>query len=253
MFNQFRLIIRASWFYLGYGLATIIIGIPVIIFGRFLPYRRCFTVINWWTRFAIFWVWICCGVKYRVIGADNVPQPPFVLISKHQSPWETFFLHYYLAPVVTVLKIELTKLPIFGTALKCLKPIMIDRSQKKAALAQICEQGSQRLQEGLSIMLFPEGTRIHPGESSSLAKGAFVLAQSAGVPVLPVAHNAGEYWPSKKFCKYPGTIEVRIGQPMDSSPPLAELMQKTADWMVQQQYEVCKLDREKQVKIAVRL
>ncbi len=253
MLNQFRLMIRASWFYLGYSLATIIIGIPIIIFSRFLSYRRCFDAINLWTRFAIFWVWFCCGVKFRLVGEANIPETPFVLISKHQSPWETFFLHYFFAPVVTVLKIELTKLPIFGAAMQSMQPIMIDRSQKKAALAQICEQGTQRLNEGLSIMLFPEGTRIQPGESSSLAKGAFVLAQTARVPLLPIAHNAGEYWPSKKFCKYPGTIEVRIGKLIDSSQPLADLMQKTADWMMQQQYEVCKLDREKQVKISVRL
>jgi 1-acyl-sn-glycerol-3-phosphate acyltransferase len=253
MFNHLRLGIRASVFYFGYGLATIVIGVPIIVFGRFLPYRRCFDAINLWTRFAIFWVWFCCGVKFRLLGEENIPKLPFVLISKHQSPWETFFLHYFFAPVVTVLKVELTKVPIFGPALLSLHPIMIDRSQKKAALVQICEQGTQRLQEGLSIMIFPEGTRIQPGESSTLAKGAFVLAQTAKVPLLPIAHNAGEHWPSKKFCKYPGTIEVRIGQALDSSQPLNQLMQQTADWIMQQQYEICTLDREQQAKINVRL
>jgi 1-acyl-sn-glycerol-3-phosphate acyltransferase len=250
---QCLLFLRACCFYFGYGMATVIIGLPVIVASRFLTHRQCLHAINLWTRFAIFWVRFCCGVHYLIVGKENIPKTPFVLISKHQSPWETFFLHHFFEPIITVLKIELTKLPIFGPAMKSIQPIMIDRSQKKAALTQICEQGGARLQQGLSIMLFPEGTRIQPGQSSSLAKGAFVLAQTAKVPLLPIAHNAGEHWPSKGFLKYPGVIELRIGQPIDSSPPLLEVMHQTADWMMHQQHELCQLDREKQAQITVRL
>lgn len=251
--TKLRLGLRASCFYFGYGVSTLIIGGLVIAFGRFLPLRPCFALVNCWTRFAVFWLWFCCAVKYQITGQENIPQTPFVLISKHQSPWETFFLHYFFAPVITVLKIELTRVPVFGTAMQSLHPIMIDRSQKKAALAQVCEQGLERLAQGLSIMIFPEGTRIAPGQSSSIAKGAFVLAQSGNVPLLPIAHNAGEHWPSKKFCKYPGTIHLHIGAPIDSSPPLETLMQQTAAWFTEQQHVLCKQDREQNVQIQVRL
>jgi 1-acyl-sn-glycerol-3-phosphate acyltransferase len=171
-------------------------------------------------------------VRWQVEGLDRLPPRPYVIVAKHQSQWETFFLQLPFAPNSTILKQELLKIPVFGWGLSSVKPIAIDRSQRREALKQILEQGTARLQEGLNVLIFPEGTRTDPGHVGRYARGGADLACKAHVPVVPVAHNAGEYWPGKRFLKFPGTVQVVVGEPLQSDTLEGRaLMNQAADWI----------------------
>ena len=135
---------------------------------------------------------------------------------KHQSAWETIALHTIFFPQVAVIKRELLWLPVWGWAASTLKPIAIDRKNQRTALRNLVKQGTERLNEGLWVIIFPEGTRAAPGEKTKFNAGGSLLAQLSKYPVIPVAHNAGEFWPRYGFLKYPGTIKVRIGPAIQS-------------------------------------
>ena len=145
--------------------------------------------------------------------------------------------------MATVLKIELTRIPLFGWAMKYLEPIVIDRKRKKAALEQVVDQGKTKIAEGFWILIFPEGTRTPSGQSSRFSKGGFVLAKEIGVPILPVAHNAGDHWVAKGFLKYPGTIQVQFGPCIAIEPELKGVMKTTSQWMSQQQHLISEKER----------
>ncbi|MDE1891291.1 MAG: DUF45 domain-containing protein [Betaproteobacteria bacterium] len=171
------------------------------------------------------------GVKFTVTGLENIPSTPCVILSKHQSEWETLFLPVVLPPHSIVLKHELLKIPFFGWGLNLLEPIAIDRSQKKASLEQVIAQGITRLKQGLYVVIFPEGTRVKPGYRGRYAQSGAQLATKAQVPVIPVAHNAGTYWP-KGLLKQPGTIEVRFGKPIDTlNKTSAEVNKEVEEWI----------------------
>ena len=144
-----------------------------------------------------------------------MPDQPFIALVKHQSAWETMSLLFLLPPHCWVLKKELLRIPIFGWGLALAKPIAIDRSQSKAALKQLLQQGKDRLGKGLSVVICPEGTRIAPGTSGKFNAGGSMLASQAKVPVVPIAHNSGSYWQRNSFIKRPGTIKLVIGQVID--------------------------------------
>jgi len=204
---------RAGVFYCGYYLLTVWFGItaPLLVW---LPLSIRYRYVRSWNFVIIRWLALTCGVKFRVHGRANVPKRNCVLIAKHQSQWETFFLLTLMAPIVTVLKKELLKIPFFGWGLRTLSPIAIDRSNPKQAMRDIMAQGQLRLEQGFTVLIFPEGTRVAPGETSTWARSGAQLAIDNNVPVLPVAHNAGVYWPARRFIKFPGTIDVYIGEPV---------------------------------------
>lgn len=211
------LALRSLLFYIGYTLLTTWFSLSAVIFLSFAPYMWSYRYLMLWNRSVLGWLRLSCGVRYRVVGRDNLPSSPCVILSKHQSQWETFFLQILLLPVVPVLKRELLSIPGFGWAIRQIHPIAIDRGNPKQALQQINSQGLDRLANGCSVYLFPEGTRIPYGEKGKYARGGARLAIDAGVPLVPVAHNAGKYWPARQFIKYPGTISVVIGEPIDCS------------------------------------
>ena len=163
----------------------------------------------------LFLLWHLCGLRYRIIGRENIPATPSIILSKHQSAWETLAFQEIFPPQVWVLKKELLRIPFFGWGLAMTSPIAIDRSARKKALEQIVEQGKDRLKQGFWIVIFPEGTRIPPGQRGKYRIGGAWLATHTNVPVVPVAHNAGEFWGKNSFVKRPGTITVSIGQPID--------------------------------------
>ncbi|MEZ5539184.1 MAG: lysophospholipid acyltransferase family protein [Pseudomonadales bacterium] len=214
--GAFRLFcaLRSLIFYIGYGLLTAFIATTAALFVRWLGYRACIYYINLWNRGVIVWLRIVCGVRYRVEGLENIPARPYVVVAKHQSQWETFFLQLPFTPVCTILKKELLKIPVFGWGLATVKPIAIDRSAQREALKYIIEAGRARLAEGICVLIFPEGTRTPVGKVGRYARSGADLAIKAQVPLLPVAHNAGECWPGKQFVKYPGVVTVVIGAPL---------------------------------------
>jgi len=174
---------------------------------------------------------VICKLDFQVIGSENI-KGNGIIFCKHQSAWETFALQVMFPEQCWVLKKELLWIPLFGWALALTQPIAIDRSKKSKSFRQIIKQGTQRLKSGRWVVIFPEGTRTAPGERKKYMVGGALLAEKSGYPVIPVAHNAGEFWKRNAFIKYPGTIQVRIGEMIDSKSISArELNQKAENWI----------------------
>lgn len=205
-----------------------------------LPPLARYRVITVWTRCVIWAAQAICGIRYRVIGAEHIPREPCIILAKHQSAWETLAFQLIFPPQVWVLKKELLQVPFFGWGLAMLSPIAIDRSSRREALQQLIEQGRQRLQSGFSIVIFPEGTRIPPGQRGKYRPGGARLAVQTGTPVLPVAHNAGLRWGRNAFLKHPGLVTVSIGAPIHPQGLDAEtLIARVEQWI---EDEIPKLD-----------
>ena len=218
-----------------YFLLQIIITPPyaLVVFATYplSPLNR-YRVISGWSHIMLFLARFICGVRYCVLGTENIPKKPTIVLSKHQSAWETLAFQQIFPPQVWVLKKELLHIPFFGWGLAMTSPIAINRSRGKAALKQIIRQGRDRLQKGLWIIIFPEGTRIDPGKKGRYGIGGAWLATNTGVSVVPVAHNAGVLWGKNSFIKFPGTITVSIGEPIDPAGMDAnELNNKVEEWI----------------------
>lgn len=218
-----------------YTLIQIVVTLPyaLIALATFpLPPLSRYRIISGWAHLMLFLLRIICGVRYRVLGAEHIPTIPSIVLSKHQSAWETLAFQQIFPPQVWVLKKELLRIPFFGWGLAMTSPIAIDRSSGKAALKQIVKQGRDRLGQGFWIVIFPEGTRIAPGEKGKYGIGGAWLATHTSAPVVPVAHNAGEFWSRNAFVKLPGTITVSIGAPIDSTGmEPGELNAKVEAWI----------------------
>lgn len=224
--------LRAALFYLVYGLMTAWFSLSGLVLVSWLPYRYRARYLVLWNRATLRWLTLCCGVRYEVQGLEQLPPGPCVVLAKHQSQWETFYLQVALLPVVCVLKRELLNVPFFGWGLRMVDPIAIDRDNPKKALRDIQEQGLQRLQTGRSVIIFPEGTRTAPGSSAPYARSGAELACRAEVPLIPVAHNAGYCWPSRSFIKYPGTVRVVFGPAIDPRGRSSrELTNEAREWI----------------------
>lgn len=172
-------------------------------------------------RFVLLWVdavlallRICCGLYYRVEGLERLPKEPSVLLIKHSSAWETLAQLKIFPRQTWVLKRELLWVPVLGWVLLLLKPIAIDRQGRSAAVQQVLAQGRERLAEGLWVAVFPEGTRVPLGQTRRYGLSGALLGAANGRLLVPVAHNAGQFWPRRGFLKRPGTIRVVIGEPV---------------------------------------
>jgi len=182
-----------------------------------LPLIWRYRFITLWCRYVIWSARALCGIRYKVEGAGNIPAGPAVYLSRHESAWETLAFSQILPPHVNVLKRELLRIPFFGWGLALLAPIAIDRSAGRAALRQMADQGRDRVARGFSVVVFPEGTRKAPGETAEFFIGGAWLACQLGVPVVPVAHDAGRCWPREALWKRPGTVQVVIGAPIPTA------------------------------------
>jgi 1-acyl-sn-glycerol-3-phosphate acyltransferase len=182
-----------------------------------LPFKVRYQISRAWCGVVLWMAKVFCGVRNEVEGLEhlNTGQSSIVLCN-HQSAWETLALRYILPTQVVLLKRSLTWFPIWGWALSTLKPIAIDRKKQREALRTLLEKGKLYLNQGLWVVVFPEGTRTAAGEVKKFSAGGAMLAQQSGFPVIPVAHNAGDYWPRYSFLKYPGTIKVKIGPAIES-------------------------------------
>jgi 1-acyl-sn-glycerol-3-phosphate acyltransferase len=197
-----------------------------------LPAAARYRVITTWSRWMIAGAERICGIRYRVIGAEHVPPPPFIVLSKHQSAWETLAFQVIFPQQVWVVKRELLWIPFFGWGLAMLSPIAIDRAAGPRALSQLLEQGRERLARRYCIVIFPEGTRVAPGSRGKYRAGGAWLAVKTATPVLPVAHNAGEFWRRRAFVKRPGLVTVSIGAPIDPAQVTPdELNTRVEDWI----------------------
>jgi 1-acyl-sn-glycerol-3-phosphate acyltransferase len=206
--------IRSILFYLCYGGTAAIAGLASLLLWMAPFHFRYNAIINW--NHAMLWcARTITGISYTVTGLENIPtDQPYVVLCKHQSTWETVFTQVYFKPTSTILKRSLLFIPFFGWGLALLRPIAINREKPREALRHIHREGVSRLKEGINVLVFPEGTRMKAGGIGNYARGGAGIACSAGVPVLPVAHNAGFFWPAPGVLKRPGTINVVIGKPI---------------------------------------
>jgi 1-acyl-sn-glycerol-3-phosphate acyltransferase len=197
-----------------------------------LDLRGRYRVISLWTRLMMAALEAICGIRYRVLGAETLPAPPYIVLSKHQSAWETLAFQLIFPQQVWVVKRELLWLPFFGWGLAMLAPIAIDRDAGHRALRQLLEQGRDRLERGFCIVIFPEGTRTAPGARGDYQVGGAWLAVKTATPVVPVAHDSGELWRRNAFLKHPGTITVSIGAPIEAGSLEPEaLNRRVEDWI----------------------
>jgi len=207
--------LRSLLFYFCQYILLVPHALLCVTIGALLPLHKRYRYFLAWNAFSLWWLRVTCNIKYDIQGLENVPPGPFVILANHQSPWETIYLYHAFQPVNAILKKELLRIPFFGWSLKLLHPIAIDRNKKGRALTQVLEQGQQKLRDGASVLVFPEGTRVAPGVEKKYSAGGAELAILAGKVILPVAHDAGVCWPAHQIIKEPGTIHVVIGKPID--------------------------------------
>jgi 1-acyl-sn-glycerol-3-phosphate acyltransferase len=224
-------ILRSALFLLLATLLTIPFGMLVSL-AMLFPMRIRYAIIAAWRHGFMALSRYVLGINYRVIGRENIPAAPAVVLSKHQSAWETVALQEIFPSLVFVLKKELLRLPFFGWGLAAMKMISIDRAAGKDALKQVVDQGRDRLAAGYWVVIFPEGTRVAPGHKRRYKPGGAHLALHAGVKVVPVAHNAGEVWGKNAFLKSPGLITVSIGSAIDpAGKSVAEINMLAEAWI----------------------
>lgn len=199
--------------------AFTVVFVVVAIVALPLPPLRRYRFMGFWARVVVFLARYILGIHHRVIGAEHLPAAgqPAIVMSKHQSAWETIAFQLIFPPISFVLKKELLKIPFFGWGLAMISPIAIDRDAGREALRDIEEQGADRLAKGFWVLIFPEGTRVKHGETGKYNIGGAWLAAKSGVPVVPVAHNAGRLWPKNALVKHPGEITVVIGPAISTS------------------------------------
>ena len=210
--------LRSVFFMLLLAIWTIFCG-TLVLCTYVLPesprFKSCYAVCQMWRYGFMGMCYVLLGFRTQLQGQENISAEPAIYLAKHQSAWETIALQIWTPPAIFVLKRELLRIPFFGWALWGLRMIWIDRSAGKAALDKIVTQGKKRLSEGLSIIIFPEGTRVAPGRMGKFKAGGARLAVRTGASVIPIAHNAGELWPRNAFLKKHGTITVRFGPAID--------------------------------------
>jgi len=199
-----------------YMMASALLFGAVMALGFWLPYHTQFAIARTWARILFWALEHLCGLKYVVEGRERIPAGNHIVMSNHTSAWETVAQFLIFPPQVWVLKRELLWIPFIGWGLKLLRPIAINRGEGHRAVNQVIDQGKQRLADGLWIIIFPEGTRVLAGEKRKFGVSGALLAIASGKCVVPLAHNAGTFWPRRGFVKKPGTIRVVIGEPIDS-------------------------------------
>lgn len=208
--------LRSALFMLALAVTTPLIVLALLCVF-WLPSRQRRLFVMPWVRLVMGLIRRLLGIDYRVEGRENIPATPCVILCKHQSAWETFALQAIFPLTAFVYKRELHWLPFFGWGLKLMPFVGIDRASGKAALKQVAERGKARLNEGYSVVIFPEGTRVAPGAMREFKIGGAWLAAAAGAPVVPVALDSGEFWRRNAFLKYPGTVTVSIGPAIASA------------------------------------
>ncbi len=214
--NNIRLYLGSTLLFIGIFTSATLVGL-LILLSMLFPFAVRYKMAGAWCAFVLWMAKIFCGLTYEVAGLENIDaNRPAIVLSNHQSAWETLALRHLLPTQVVLLKRSLTWLPIWGWALGTLKPIAIDRENQRAAMRILLEKGTAYLNQGFWVIIFPEGTRTAAREIRKFSAGGALLAQKSGYPVIPVAHNAGDFWPRYSFLKYPGTIKVKIGPAIES-------------------------------------
>jgi len=223
--------VRSILFFCGMA-ASAVLFCPIALIVWPVPVVARMRIIGLWARFIGWWLALTCQLRFEVEGMEHLPSQPGVILSKHQSAWETILFQVIFPPQTWALKREALWLPFFGWGLAATSPIAINRATPVRALDRLLRQGCEKIAQGRWVVIFPEGTRMAPGEQGAYHPGGAMLAVKAGVPVVPVAHDAGRYWGRRSFLKKPGVIRVRIGPPIatEGEKPRA-VNQAAKDWI----------------------
>lgn len=230
-------LLRSTLFSLYMIISTMIVGLLTVLLAPF-PYMLRYRLINLYARSVVRALTLLCGISYSVEGKENIRHPG-IIFCKHQSTWETYVLQTIFPPISFVFKSELLRIPFFGWGLAAMKPISIHRGTGHRAIKELVTGGTKRLQENLSVVIFPEGTRTPATGPGRYHIGGAVLAQESGYPVIPVAHHAGEFWKRKGFIKIPGHITVRIGPAIATQGKKAEqILAEARIWIEAQMPEI---------------
>jgi len=198
-------------------LTTMAFGVVVLVSALLpLSIEQRYVIPRTWGRFECWLASVICGIGYVVEGQQNLPDEPFVSLWKHSTAWETMAQMFVVPTASWLLKREVLWIPIVGWAVSTYKPIAINRRAGHSAVNQVVKQGRERLAAGMGVVVYPEGTRMAPGQTRRYGISGALLAVEAGVPVVPIAHNAGYFWRRRSLLKRPGTIYVVIGPPIDT-------------------------------------
>lgn len=229
---KFSLLLRSLLFTLVMIVVTVVWTFVCMLLAPF-PYNVRYRGTGIWNIIIIWAAKTICGIRYEKRGFENFPDGPVVVLSKHQSAWETIFLLMATPrPLVFVFKKSITYIPFFGWGIMLLRMIPIDRKKGKDAFAQVVTQGRRRMADGQWVIMFPEGTRIAVGKKGQYKLGGTRLAVETNTPVIPIALNSGECWPRNSFIKKPGLITVSVGAPIaPDGMDAVQLMQKVEDWI----------------------
>ena len=232
------LLLRSLLYFVGSIISLSLISLCGLIFV-FSSYPTRQKFLSQWAIFCIWWLKITLNITTNIIGQENLKKSPYIIISNHQSTWETLAFQTIFPAHTWVLKRELLWLPIFGWSLALLKPIIINRGDKLKAIKRVIKQGADRLDKGVSIVIFPEGTRQPYKRIGDYQNGAAAIAKKSGHDIIPVYHNAGKLWPKGGFIKKPGVVTIVIGKPISSSIlTSSELTKKVRDWTLDQEKKI---------------
>lgn len=242
-FQRALLVVRSLCFWLVFMVSTVVLAFPVII-ASFFSRAVTMKFVMLWVNLNLKTLEVICGLVHRVEGEENIPSDPFIIFAKHQSTWETLFLQQRFPGILYVAKRELTRIPFFGWALAKMEYVLIDRSGGRKVINQMIDQYKDRKSRKMSLVVFPEGTRKPVGAEPDYKIGGAIVAVETTTNVLPLAHNAGEFWPRHSFIKWPGEITLSFG-------PLISVEGKTPDqvrseastWIEQKMSEITQLDR----------
>lgn len=224
-------LLRSLIFTIFFFASTLIYAFAVLALG-WLPHERLYGVARSWARTNLAVLEVLCGLGYVVEGREHIPAGNHVAMWKHSSAWETIAQAIVFPAQAWVLKRELMWIPILGWAVHLMKPIAIDRSARSAAVARVLAQGRERIRDGLWILIFPEGTRVAAGQTRRYGVSGALLALQNDRLIVPVAHNAGYFWPRRGWIKKPGRIRVVIGRPIDPAGRDArEINQEVQAWI----------------------
>ena len=208
-------ILRGWLFYLALSLTIIGLTVCILVTTPFLSVQRRYELFcRPWARLVLTLLRVICGIRLEMKGMENMPPAtePMVVLAKHQSAWDPFWLGAYLAgPACFIYKKSINWIPLLGWVVWAMDMLAIDRSKGRSAFEAFMKKGPVKLKQGWWICLFPEGTRVPPGERVRYKTGGARFACQSGTPILPICHNAGHCWPKNSIAKHPGTITVSVG------------------------------------------
>ncbi|MEO5367289.1 MAG: 1-acyl-sn-glycerol-3-phosphate acyltransferase [Magnetococcus sp. WYHC-3] len=234
--------IRSALFVLALVLGILLTSLVILLVSPITTARQRRHIAVYWSRYNLFMLRWLCGLGVQAEGLERLPQGCHLVLSKHQSAWETMVFHAFFPNRLWVMKDSLRRIPVFGWAVHMTGQIFIDRDAGVEAMRTMRRASAEAFQRGDSMILFPEGTRVDPGVVGPYKPGGVGLALAAQVPMVPVALDSGLYWPARTFRIRPGVVRLRVGTPIATAGYASKdrnmLMQSLVDAIESMQQEL---------------